>query len=204
MPKVVLTYFNFKAVGESIRLLLLYGGQEFEDIRLTSEEWRQYKPTTPFGQAPVLEIDDKKYAQSMAISRYLGRKYGLAGATLEEDLEIDMIVDYINEIRAKGFEVRYEKDEAIQTRKHADFTQNVYPVMLNRLNDIIEKNNGYIALGKLTWADFLFAGMFDYLKMMMRTPDLEEKYPNFKKVVDRVHALPQLQEYLANAPKTTH
>lgn len=48
----------------------------------------------------MLEIDDKKYAQSMAISRYLGRKYGLAGATLEEDLEIDMIVDYINEIRA--------------------------------------------------------------------------------------------------------
>jgi hypothetical protein len=55
---------------------------------------------TPFGQLPVLEIDGKKYAQSFAISRYLGRKYGLSGANIEEDFEIDMNLDFVNDIRA--------------------------------------------------------------------------------------------------------
>lgn len=55
---------------------------------------------TPFGQMPVLEIDGKSYAQSFAISRYLGRKYGVSGADVEEDLEIDQNVDFVNDIRA--------------------------------------------------------------------------------------------------------
>ncbi|KAL0871450.1 hypothetical protein ABMA27_005174 [Loxostege sticticalis] len=201
MPQVVFTYFNCKALGESARLLLSYGGQEFEDKRFAQETWPAIKPTTPFGQAPMLEIDGKKYAQSMAIARYLGRKYGLGGATLEEDLEIDMNADFINDIRAKAATVQYEADEALKKKKHEDFTQNVYPALLNKLNEIIGQNKGFIALGKLTWADFVFAGMYDYLKVMLQTPDLDEKYPNFKKVVDHVYSLPQLKAYLAAAPK---
>lgn len=30
----------------------------------------------PTGQMPVLEIDGKKYSQSLAIARYLAREYG--------------------------------------------------------------------------------------------------------------------------------
>jgi glutathione S-transferase len=54
---------------------------------------------TPFGQLPVLEIDGKKYTQSFSVARYLGHKYGLAGADLEEDFEIDMNIDFFNDIR---------------------------------------------------------------------------------------------------------
>nr|QIC35748.1 glutathione S-transferase sigma 1 [Ostrinia furnacalis] len=199
--KVSFTYFNVKALGESGRLLLAYGGQEFEDKRFTSETWPEIKPTTPFGQAPVLEIDGKKYAQSLAIARYLGRKYGLAGATPEEDLEIDMYNDFVNDIRAKAASVQYESDEVLKEKKHEDFSKNVYPAMLSKLNEIVGQNNGHIAVGKLTWADFVFAGMYDYLKMMLRIPDLDTKYPNLKKVVDNVYSLPQLKAYLAAAPK---
>ncbi|XP_063829716.1 glutathione S-transferase 2 [Ostrinia nubilalis] len=199
--KVSFTYFNSKALGESGRLLLAYGGQEFEDKRFTSETWPEIKPTTPFGQVPVLEIDGKKYAQSLAIARYLGRKYGLAGATPEEDLEIDMYNDFVNDIRAKAASVQYESDEVVKEKKYEDFSKNVYPVMLSKLNEIVGQNNGHIAVGKLTWADFVFAGMYDYLKMMLRIPDLDTKYPNLKKVVDNVYSLPQLKAYLAAAPK---
>nr|UQQ66585.1 glutathione S-transferase sigma 8 [Conogethes punctiferalis] len=203
MPKVVFNYFPVKALGESARLLLAYGGQEFEDNRVTPEKWPEYKPSTPFGQMPVLVIDGKQYSQSLAIARYLGRKYGLGGADLEEDFEIDQNVDFINDIRAKGAVVAYEPDEQLKKKKHEDFTQNVYPVLLGKLNSIAEKNNGHIALGKLTWADFVFAGMFDYLKGMLQDPSLDQKYPALKKVVDKVYALPQLQAYLKQAPETT-
>nr|AVC05621.1 glutathione S-transferase sigma 1 [Heortia vitessoides] len=202
MPKVVFSYFPVKALGESARLLLSYGGQDFEDKRVPPESWPEFKPSTPFGQMPVLEIDGKKYAQSLAIARYLGRKYGLAGADIEEDFEIDQNVDFLNDIRAKAATVQYESDEELKKKKHEDFSKNVYPAQLSKLNEIIEKNNGYIAAGKLTWADFVFAGMYDYLKMMLQSPDLDEKFPAFKKLVDTVYALPQLQKYLAAAPKT--
>jgi glutathione S-transferase len=48
----------------------------------------------------VLDIDGKKYAQSFAIARYLGHKYGVAGANIEEDFEIDQNMDFVNDIRA--------------------------------------------------------------------------------------------------------
>lgn len=51
----------------------------------------------------MLEIDGKQYAQSIAICRYLGRKYGLAGTTPEEDLIIDQNLDFFNDIRLSEF-----------------------------------------------------------------------------------------------------
>lgn len=55
---------------------------------------------TPFGQVPVLEVDGKKVCQSTSISRYLAKKYGLAGKDDWEALEIDVAVDTIHDLRA--------------------------------------------------------------------------------------------------------
>ncbi|XP_045451694.1 glutathione S-transferase 2-like [Melitaea cinxia] len=202
MPKVVFYYFPVKALGESARLLLTYGGQEFEDRRVSKEEWPAIKPSTPFGQMPVLEIDGKQYAQSLAISRYLGRKYGLNGKDIEEDFEIDQNVEFLNDIRAKAATVQYEADEVLKEKKHEDYSKNVYPAMLSKLDEIIKKNNGHIAAGKLTWADFVFAGLFDYLKSMLRIPDLEKKYPSYQQVIDNVYANPKIAAYKEKAPKS--
>ncbi|KAJ2940404.1 hypothetical protein O0L34_g83 [Tuta absoluta] len=202
MPKVVFSYFPVKALGEGPRMLLAYGGQEFEDRRIPSEQWPEYKPQTPFGQMPVMEIDGKQYAQSLAIARYLGRKYGLNGADIEEDFEIDQNVEFLNDIRAKAATVQYEPDAALKAKKHEDFSKNVYPALLAKMDEIVTKNNGHIACGKLTWGDFMFAGMYDYLKMMLQMPDLDAKYPSFKKLQDNVINLPKVKEYIAKAPKS--
>lgn len=49
----------------------------------------------------------------------------------------------------------------------------------------------------------MFAGMFDYLKTMMQTPDLEQKYPSFKQLVDNVLSIPKVKAYVDKAPETT-
>lgn len=36
-------YFNVKALAEPLRYLLSYGGIEFEDIRITRDEWPALK-----------------------------------------------------------------------------------------------------------------------------------------------------------------
>merc|ERR1712098_756442 len=61
-PEVKLTYFNLRARGEPSRLLLAYGGIKYEDERIAppwdaDSTWSTLKPTTPFGQLPVLKWD---------------------------------------------------------------------------------------------------------------------------------------------------
>jgi len=53
----------------------------------------------PFGKVPVLEIDGKKLNQSIAITRYLSKKAGLAGNDDWESLLIDIAVDNILDLR---------------------------------------------------------------------------------------------------------
>ncbi|CAB3230553.1 unnamed protein product [Arctia plantaginis] len=182
MPKFVYHYFKSKALGEAPRLLFAYGGQEFEDVRYTDETYPAYKPNTLFGSVPVLFID----------------------ANDEENLEIDQNVDFVNDIRAKAALVHYEPDEAVKEKKHEDYFKNVYPDLLAKLNALIEKNNGYLAVGKLTWGDFVLAGMIDYLKFMMRMPGLEEKYPALKKVRANVYSIPKVKAYADAAPYSAH
>ncbi|XP_045451246.1 glutathione S-transferase 2-like [Melitaea cinxia] len=93
---IVVHYFTTKALSESIRLLLAYGGLEFEDHRVEEEDWEAFKPSN--NALRVLEIDGKKYAQSVAIARYLGKKFKINGANIEEEFEIDQNVDYPNSI----------------------------------------------------------------------------------------------------------
>ena len=44
-PKVKLLYFDGRGRGEMIRIMLSYGGVEFEDKRIKMEEWPQVKPS---------------------------------------------------------------------------------------------------------------------------------------------------------------
>ncbi|XP_052743546.1 glutathione S-transferase 2-like [Bicyclus anynana] len=202
MPKTTFYYFNAKALGEPARLLLAYGNEQFEDRRVTMEEWPAVKQSMPFGQMPVLEIDGKKYGQSMAIARYLGHKHGLAGDSLEEALEIDQNADLLTDLRNEAISAHYESDEELKAKKHKENLKKVYPESLKKLDEIIKKNNGHLAAGKLTWADFVFACSFDYLKTMLQMPDLEQQYPSFKQLIDSVYASPSVKVYSEKSPKS--
>lgn len=57
-------------------------------------------------QIPILEVDGKVVHQSLAITRYLAREVGLAGANSWEDLEIDLAVDTVNDFRASKLFIR--------------------------------------------------------------------------------------------------
>lgn len=44
-PVFTLFYFNVRALAEPIRFLFAYGGQEYEDVRVTRDEWPSLKPS---------------------------------------------------------------------------------------------------------------------------------------------------------------
>merc|ERR1711982_61281 len=67
-PKVKLTYFNLRGRAEPTRMLLAYGGIEYEDCRVTPgfvdpTEWMALKPKTPYGSLPLLEWNGECLAQ---------------------------------------------------------------------------------------------------------------------------------------------
>lgn len=48
MASYKLTYFGLKGIGEALRFLLSYGGVEFEDVRVTFDQWPSLKPSMLF------------------------------------------------------------------------------------------------------------------------------------------------------------
>lgn len=45
MPVYKLTYFPVKALAEPLRMLISYGGEDFEDYRFNREDWPSIKPS---------------------------------------------------------------------------------------------------------------------------------------------------------------
>ncbi|KAK3772756.1 hypothetical protein RRG08_049246 [Elysia crispata] len=70
-------YFDEGGRAEVSRLVLVWAGKSFEDIRIPFQEWPDVKPTMPLGQVPVLDMGGQKYPQSLAIAAYLAREFDL-------------------------------------------------------------------------------------------------------------------------------
>ncbi|XP_078621511.1 hematopoietic prostaglandin D synthase-like isoform X2 [Branchiostoma floridae x Branchiostoma japonicum] len=112
MPSYKLTYFKSWGRAGVLRLLFAAGGIEFEDVRIDREtQWPDFKPTTPMGQLPILEVDGTIICQKRAIGRMIAKKAGLAGKTPLEEAQIDMIVDGLADMETIFAGLYREKDE---------------------------------------------------------------------------------------------
>lgn len=58
---------------------------------------------TPLGNMPVLEVDGQAAGQSMAILRYLGKRFGLTGSNAWEELLVDGVADTFADFRQSKF-----------------------------------------------------------------------------------------------------
>ncbi|KAF7388382.1 hypothetical protein HZH68_012324 [Vespula germanica] len=200
MPSYKLTYFPVKALAEPIRFIFSYAGVEFEDVRFDREDWPKIKPTTPFGQVPMLEVDGKKVNQSTAIARYLAKQHGLAGKNDWEALEIDAIVDTIHDLRAKIAAHHYEQNAEAKAAK-LKVANEVVPYFLERLDNQVKNNGGYFVGGALSWADFTFVALLDYLNFMSKS-NIIEKYDNLKALKEKVENIPAIKKWVEKHPES--
>ena len=103
MADPILTYFQFRGLGEPTRLMLEDLGLAHQDQRidLFSDDWPKLSPQLPFGQLPRLEIDGLTLFQSHAILRYLARANSLAGDTEAERLRCDVSVEAARDVQQR-------------------------------------------------------------------------------------------------------
>merc|ERR1712055_1249875 len=83
--------------------------------------WSTVKPTTPFGQLPVLQWGNEVICQSMACARFIAREVGLAGNTSVESAQVDEIIDVVQDLINAEVKLFFTKDKA-GLKKHAEVT----------------------------------------------------------------------------------
>lgn len=201
MPTYKLTYFPVKALGEPIRFILSYLDIPFEDVRFEGEQWSALKPKMPFGKVPVLEVDNKQLHQSVAITRYFGKKAGLAGKDEWEDLQIDMAIDTIGDFRTAISSWHYDDVENSKAKKQDPLLKETVPYYLEKLDKHIKDNGGYLANGKLSWGDIYFVAIIDYLNHMLKF-NITDKSAAIKKLHDEVVAIPKIKAWIAKRPQS--
>ena len=92
---VTLCYWDLRGRGEPSRLLLRYAGANWEDKRRVFNkkdfmqavgDWKaeKFNLGLDFPNLPYLIDGDVKITQSIAVIRYLGRKYNLTATTEAE------------------------------------------------------------------------------------------------------------------------
>ena len=60
MTKIRLIYFNARGRAELSRLILAQAGQEYEDVRITKDEWPAMKPGNTYLQ-PICVLHYDKF-----------------------------------------------------------------------------------------------------------------------------------------------
>ena len=78
MTTYKLTYFDFDGGrGEPVRIAFHAAGVDFEDHRISFEEFMETRNSMRFTCAPTLEIDGVEVTQSNGMLRYVGKMAGL-------------------------------------------------------------------------------------------------------------------------------
>lgn len=207
--KWTLYYFNIPALGEPIRMLLELGGFDWEDKPVGGADgsWQKLKPTTKFGQIPLLKSSDgTEMTQTKAIIRYLGKNTKVNGCTLYPDddmhrFQADEIIEAFEDVRLKMMPTFSIKDQAEKEAARAALYKPDGPCSeLLRKIDATLGTDGHCVGGVYTIADvwtffflgFIRSGFWDGLPASSLAEGL---YPNMDKVVHNMKNLPALKAY---------
>jgi len=218
--KIQLTYFNIEGVAEKVRLAFKIGGIEFEDKRINFTEWTAIKPTTPFGQLPIMHVDGcDPIAQSGAMLRMAGKLSKLYPDDAMQAVKVDEIVGLQEDLSAKigvtiyvgmrpetyGYptDMPQEEKSALQKKLRDPMcaADGDLCKMLKMVEDKLAKTGtGYFVGDKPTIADCAFLPVCRQLRsgrMDFIPTDILDKYPKIVEFEAKMMALPAVKSHYA-------
>lgn len=202
MARYKLTYFDFDGGrGEPVRIAFHAAGIDFEDHRISFEEFMKTRSTMRFTCAPVLEIDGVQVTQSNSMLRYVGKMAGLYPADDLQALYCDESMDAVEDLLHQVVHTfGLEGDELRQAREK--LTDGWITTFVKGLADLLERGGGqYFADGRLTVADLkvymqirsLRSGTLDHVP----TDLVDNLAPNLVDHQERVGSDPIVTAYYA-------
>ncbi|XP_064617899.1 glutathione S-transferase 1-like [Liolophura sinensis] len=213
MSKYRLTYFDARGRAEVSRLLFAAAGKAYEDIRIPVSEvrnkhqdWLSIKERAPFGQLPMLEVDDDFIlAQSHAIERFLAREFDMYGKDEFERAEVDMFVQAVDDLLTSLIEYHFlvtdlAEKETIKQKFFRYSCLNVLDACEVRMSD----PTSFLVGESLTLADLSLLDLRSWIQNVF--PDdhvmLLGPYANIYRHNQMVASLPGIAEWLEKRPKT--
>jgi len=209
-PHLRLTYFDVPGRAEPIRWSLIEAEIEFEDERLSKEEFIALKDSgkLPFGQVPILYVDNVIFSQSSALLRYVGKLSGQYPTDFEDALRVDEILSAVIDIFAEVSTTLSEPDKEKRERYRIDLINSRLPARLHAFDQIYDMNpdetSRYIVGSFLTIADLVIGNMNFWLtsEVVEGIPKtILDEFPRLKRHMQRITSLPRIKEYreLVNA-----
>ncbi len=203
MSDYKLTYFDIDGGrGEPVRIAFHAAGVEFDDHRISFQEFMQTRGDMPFTCAPLLDIDGIPVTQSNAMLRYVGK---LAGLYPEDSLQalycdeaMDAIEDLINHIvrtlMLEGDALKAARDE---------LREGWLTTFIKGYNRLLERGGGeYFADKRLTVADLKVFVQVRSIRNggLEHIPSefVDELAPGLAAHADRIAAEPIVEAYYAS------
>jgi len=132
-----------------------------------------------------------KITQSLAITRYVARKYGLVATEEKSIIRQEMMEFQFEEFRRKIFiySVVYAKD---YTKAKEEFISQGLPEQLELMSKFLSNNDWFIG-DKLTYIEFLAWETFDWMRLF--SPGSLQNFSNLVAFMKRFEAIPQIKTY---------
>ena len=154
MSSYKLTYFNFDGGrGEPVRIALHAAGIEFEDERLSFEQFSEMRRGTPFSALPVLNIDGADVTQTNSLLRYVGKIAGLYPTDSLQALYCDEVMSAFEDVNHHvGRTLFLQGDELRLAREK--LVDGWLTIFVRGLDKLLVRGGGeYFADNQLTVAD---------------------------------------------------
>ncbi|XP_077290068.1 glutathione S-transferase-like [Arctopsyche grandis] len=187
-----LIYFDIRGMAECIRYMFAYFDVEFEDSRIAREDWPAIKEQQPFGKIPVLEVDEKQLSQSVAICRYLGKRFGLTTDDPFKDALLEAVVDNMRDVQ-----IKLSGEFLKKTPEAREEAETAFTYTYSKLEPLAA--DGFFYGSEPTWVDVYFAGMLDTITWYK--PDILKPYPNLMALCEKIREKESLKTYLENRPE---
>lgn len=196
-PSIKLTYFDFAGRGEPHRLTMYIGGIDFEDDRLSEEQFAAAKKVgaLPLRSLPVMTVKGQVFAESSPLLRYVGKLAGLYPKDDVDAMKVDMVVDGFENILVALF--RDMSEEGGRKLVEETFPRYVAPI-----EKMYEASAGPFLLdGTMTVADVKVAHWTDRINagkvFKHYPPGVLDKYESLIAVTRAVLANEKVKEWRA-------
>jgi glutathione S-transferase len=186
-----LVYFNVRGRAMAFRYMCLDNGIELKEKFVAFDEWPKVKPTTRFGQLPVVFDDGFEIAQSNAILRTVAKKHGLYGSNDKEASLVDQLNDQQEDTRLTYLRMIYQEYE-----KEKDNYIAKLPEKIAIFEKILSQNNGgagFFVGSKPSFVDYTIFDMLDNFVVLSSTA--LDNFPLLKAFHDRMAAREKIAAY---------
>lgn len=154
MSSYKLSYFDFDGGrGEPVRIAFHAAKIDFEDDRLSFQEFGAMRQSTRFNSVPVLEIDGAQVTQTNAVLRYLGKLGGLYPNDDKQALYCDEVMGAVENLSHHiGATMGLQGEELREAREK--LVDGWLTVFLRGMDGLLTRGGGkYFADNRLTVAD---------------------------------------------------